>query len=68
MWVFYREAVVAVDRHLEKETEEFLPQKQSRLYGIATTTTQCPQGTTSQSQRGVTEKGEETRDQRKMKR
>lgn len=38
-----REAVVAVDRHLEKETEEFLPQRRSRLYGIATTTTQCPQ-------------------------
>uniref|UniRef100_A0A3Q0SFY4 Nidogen 1 n=1 Tax=Amphilophus citrinellus TaxID=61819 RepID=A0A3Q0SFY4_AMPCI len=38
-----REAVVAVDRHLERETEEFLPQKRSRLYGIATTATQCPQ-------------------------
>ncbi|XP_040001081.1 nidogen-1-like isoform X2 [Xiphias gladius] len=38
-----REAVVAVDRHSEKETEEFLPQKRSRLYGITTTPTQCPQ-------------------------
>uniref|UniRef100_A0A669DR15 Nidogen 1 n=1 Tax=Oreochromis niloticus TaxID=8128 RepID=A0A669DR15_ORENI len=38
-----REAVVAVDRHLEKETEEFLPQKRSRLYGITTTAMQCPQ-------------------------
>ncbi|XP_026016414.1 nidogen-1-like, partial [Astatotilapia calliptera] len=38
-----REAVVAVDRHLGKETEEFLPQKRSRLYGITTTATQCPQ-------------------------
>uniref|UniRef100_A0A8C5HP60 Nidogen-1-like n=1 Tax=Gouania willdenowi TaxID=441366 RepID=A0A8C5HP60_GOUWI len=37
-----REAVVAVDRFSEKETEEFLPQKRSRLYGITTTTTQCP--------------------------
>uniref|UniRef100_A0A8D3DW80 Nidogen 1 n=1 Tax=Scophthalmus maximus TaxID=52904 RepID=A0A8D3DW80_SCOMX len=42
-----REAVVAVDRHSEKETDEFLPQKRSRLYGITTTSTQCPQGTTS---------------------
>ncbi|KAG7217942.1 hypothetical protein INR49_020764 [Caranx melampygus] len=38
-----REAVVAVDRHTEKETDEFLPQKRSRLYGITTATTQCPQ-------------------------
>nr|XP_033480923.1 nidogen-1-like [Epinephelus lanceolatus] len=38
-----REAVVAVDRHSDKETEEFLPQKRSRLYGITTTTTKCPQ-------------------------
>ncbi|KAM6971980.1 nidogen-1 [Aplochiton taeniatus] len=39
-----REAVVAVDRVAERETEEFLPQKRSRLYGITTTPTQCPQG------------------------
>ncbi|XP_029312925.1 LOW QUALITY PROTEIN: nidogen-1-like [Cottoperca gobio] len=38
-----REAVVAVDRHSEKETEEFLPQKRSRVYGITTTPAQCPQ-------------------------
>ncbi|XP_042243705.1 nidogen-1-like [Thunnus thynnus] len=38
-----REAVVAVDRQSEKETDEFLPQKRSRLYGITTTPTQCPQ-------------------------
>ncbi|XP_020511653.1 nidogen-1-like [Labrus bergylta] len=38
-----REAVVAVDSQAEKETEEFLPQKRSRLYGITTTPTQCPQ-------------------------
>ncbi|XP_058496707.1 nidogen-1-like [Solea solea] len=38
-----REAVVAVDRSSETETEEFLPQKRSRLYGIATATTHCPQ-------------------------
>ncbi|XP_032364846.1 nidogen-1, partial [Etheostoma spectabile] len=38
-----REAVVSVDRHSEKETEEFLPQKRSRLYGITTTPSRCPQ-------------------------
>ncbi|AWP05023.1 putative nidogen-1-like [Scophthalmus maximus] len=44
-----REAVVAVDRHSEKETDEFLPQKRSRLYGITTTSTQCPQAVDSES-------------------
>lgn len=38
---------MAVDRQTEKETEDFLPQKRSRLYGITTTNTQCPQGTPS---------------------
>ncbi|XP_070683739.1 nidogen-1-like [Pempheris klunzingeri] len=38
-----REAVVAVDRQSERETDEFLPQKRSRLYGITTTPTQCQQ-------------------------
>ncbi|CAK6981389.1 nidogen-1-like [Scomber scombrus] len=38
-----REAVVAVDRQSQKEVDEFLPQKRSRLYGITTTPTQCPQ-------------------------
>uniref|UniRef100_A0A3P8UHX2 Nidogen 1 n=1 Tax=Cynoglossus semilaevis TaxID=244447 RepID=A0A3P8UHX2_CYNSE len=38
-----REAVVAVDRTSQTETEEFLPQMRSRLYGITTTTTHCPQ-------------------------
>uniref|UniRef100_A0A674BZX8 Nidogen 1 n=1 Tax=Salmo trutta TaxID=8032 RepID=A0A674BZX8_SALTR len=38
-----REAVVAVDRTTDRETDEFLPQKRSRVYGIATTPTQCPQ-------------------------
>ncbi|XP_076585706.1 nidogen-1-like [Chaetodon auriga] len=38
-----REAVVSVNRLAEKETEEFLPQKRSRLYGITTTPTKCPQ-------------------------
>ncbi|XP_028460050.1 nidogen-1-like [Perca flavescens] len=38
-----REAVVSVDRHSEEETEEFLPQKRSRPYGITTASTKCPQ-------------------------
>ncbi|XP_064804130.1 nidogen-1-like [Oncorhynchus masou masou] len=38
-----REAVVAVDRTTDRETDEFLPQKRSRVYGIAMTPTQCPQ-------------------------
>ncbi|CAB1429294.1 unnamed protein product [Pleuronectes platessa] len=38
-----REAVVSVDRLSETETDEFLPQRRSRLYGITTATTQCPQ-------------------------
>lgn len=42
--LIYREAVVAVDRTSQTETEEFLPQMRSRLYGITTTTTHCPQG------------------------
>ncbi|KAM4603908.1 nidogen-1-like [Polymixia lowei] len=39
-----REAVVAVDRQASRETDEFLPQKRSRLYGITTTPTECHQG------------------------
>ena len=42
--VRFREAVVAVDTPSERETQEFLPQRRSRLYGITTTPTQCPQG------------------------
>ncbi|XP_068178370.1 nidogen-1-like [Antennarius striatus] len=38
-----RDAVVAVDTEAGVETQEFLPQKRSRLYGIAAATTQCPQ-------------------------
>lgn len=40
----FREALIAVDRHSRTETEEFLPQKRSRLYGLAATLTRCPQG------------------------
>lgn len=40
----FREALIAVDRHSRSETQEFLPQKRSRLYGIAATLAQCPQG------------------------
>ncbi|XP_056136389.1 nidogen-1-like [Lampris incognitus] len=39
-----REAVVAVDRLTGRETDEFLPQRRSRLYGITTTSTQCLRG------------------------
>ncbi|XP_076001609.1 nidogen-1-like [Genypterus blacodes] len=38
-----REAVVSVEHYSGKETQEFLPQKRSRLYGITTTPTQCKQ-------------------------
>ncbi|KAM9792237.1 nidogen-1-like [Neosynchiropus ocellatus] len=36
-----REAVVGVDVQQQKETEEFLPQRRSRLYGIAVATAEC---------------------------
>ncbi|XP_071379455.1 LOW QUALITY PROTEIN: nidogen-1-like [Centroberyx affinis] len=39
-----REAVIAVDRQTEREADEFLPQKRSRLYGIAAAPTHCQQG------------------------
>ncbi|MBN3312842.1 NID1 protein, partial [Atractosteus spatula] len=39
-----RDAVVAADRTLGRESEEFQPQKRSRLYGIATAYSQCPAG------------------------
>uniref|UniRef100_A0A7N6F6Z0 Nidogen 1a n=1 Tax=Anabas testudineus TaxID=64144 RepID=A0A7N6F6Z0_ANATE len=39
-----RDAVVAVDRHSGKETEEFQPQKRTKLYGIATAYAHCPSG------------------------
>ncbi|KAJ8246133.1 hypothetical protein GJAV_G00263980 [Gymnothorax javanicus] len=39
-----RDAVVGVDRTLGRETEDFLPQKRSRLYGITTAYSQCPSG------------------------
>ncbi|KAL8185860.1 UNVERIFIED_CONTAM: hypothetical protein K2H54_059105 [Gekko kuhli] len=39
-----RDAVVAVDRTISKENDEFQPQKRSRLYGITTAFAQCPQG------------------------
>ncbi|KAI5616618.1 nidogen-1 isoform X1, partial [Silurus asotus] len=38
-----RQAVVSVDQVTGKEVDEFLPQKRSRLYGITTSYTQCPQ-------------------------
>uniref|UniRef100_A0A8C9SVV1 Nidogen-1 n=1 Tax=Scleropages formosus TaxID=113540 RepID=A0A8C9SVV1_SCLFO len=37
-----RDAVIVVDSQVGKETDEFRPQKQSRLYGITAAYTQCP--------------------------
>ncbi|XP_041866255.1 nidogen-1 isoform X2 [Melanotaenia boesemani] len=39
-----REAVVAVDRYAGRESDEFQPQKRTKLYGIATVYSQCPSG------------------------
>uniref|UniRef100_A0A8C2WHH2 Nidogen 1 n=1 Tax=Cyclopterus lumpus TaxID=8103 RepID=A0A8C2WHH2_CYCLU len=39
-----RDAVVAVDRHSGKESDEFQPQKRTKIYGIATAYAQCPSG------------------------
>ncbi|KAL0983660.1 hypothetical protein UPYG_G00130910 [Umbra pygmaea] len=39
-----RDALLVVDRHAGKETDEFLPQKRTRLYGITLATAQCPSG------------------------
>lgn len=42
--VYDRDAVVAVDRYAGKESDEFQPQKRTKLYGIATAYAQCPSG------------------------
>lgn len=39
-----RDAVIAVDRYTSRESDEFQPQKRTRLYGIATAYAQCPAG------------------------
>ncbi|KAM9803801.1 nidogen-1 [Neosynchiropus ocellatus] len=39
-----RNAVVAVDRYAGQESDEFQPQKRTKLYGIATAYAQCPSG------------------------
>uniref|UniRef100_A0A4W6CH98 Nidogen 1 n=1 Tax=Lates calcarifer TaxID=8187 RepID=A0A4W6CH98_LATCA len=39
-----RDAVVAVDRHAGRESDEFQPQKRTKLYGITTAYSQCPSG------------------------
>ncbi|KAM4771433.1 nidogen-1 [Rhinophrynus dorsalis] len=39
-----RDAVVAVDRTISKENDNFQPPKRSRLYGITTAYSQCPPG------------------------
>ncbi|MFT7806148.1 nidogen-1-like [Arapaima gigas] len=41
-WV--RKSVVMADRSVGKETDEYQPAKQSRLYGITTAYAQCPAG------------------------
>ncbi|MGH0135079.1 UNVERIFIED_CONTAM: hypothetical protein FKN15_013459 [Acipenser sinensis] len=40
-----RDAIIAADRTVGRENDEFQPQKRSRLYGITTAYAQCPQGT-----------------------
>lgn len=42
--VHNRDAVVAVDRYTGQESDEFQPQKRTKLYGIATAYAQCPSG------------------------
>ncbi|KAM9847427.1 nidogen-1 [Aulostomus maculatus] len=39
-----RDAVVAVDRYAGRESDEFQPQKRTKLYGITTVYSQCPSG------------------------
>ncbi|KAK2824085.1 hypothetical protein Q5P01_021260 [Channa striata] len=39
-----RDAVVAVDRHTGRESDEFQPQKRTKIYGIVTALAQCPSG------------------------
>ncbi|CAL9688125.1 unnamed protein product [Knipowitschia caucasica] len=39
-----RDAVVAVDRYTGKESEEFQPQKRTKLYGLTAAYSQCLQG------------------------
>uniref|UniRef100_A0A8C6T982 Nidogen 1a n=1 Tax=Neogobius melanostomus TaxID=47308 RepID=A0A8C6T982_9GOBI len=39
-----RDAVVAVDRYAGTESDEFQPQKRTKLYGLAAAYSQCPQG------------------------
>ncbi|XP_041108807.1 nidogen-1 [Polyodon spathula] len=39
-----RDAIIAADRTVGRENDEFQPQKRSRLYGITTAYAQCPQG------------------------
>lgn len=43
-FVCHRDAVVAVDRTISKENDNFQPYKRTRLYGITTALAQCPAG------------------------
>lgn len=45
-----RDAVVAVDRTISIEKDNFQPHKRSRLYGITTAFAQCPGGNPDDSQ------------------
>lgn len=47
--VHNRDAVVAVDRYTGQESDEFQPQKRTKLYGIATAYAQCPSGKCAKS-------------------
>lgn len=40
----HRDALVAVDRHTGKETDQFQPQKRTKLYGVTVAYAQCPLG------------------------
>lgn len=42
--VHHRDALVAVDRHTGKETDQFQPQKRTKLYGVTVAYAQCPSG------------------------
>uniref|UniRef100_A0A3Q3QA25 Nidogen 1a n=1 Tax=Monopterus albus TaxID=43700 RepID=A0A3Q3QA25_MONAL len=39
-----RDAVIEVDRYAGRESDEFQPQKRTKIYGIATAYAQCPSG------------------------
>ncbi|XP_064864511.1 nidogen-1-like [Oncorhynchus nerka] len=52
-----RDAVIMVDRQAGTETDVFLPQKQTRLYGITTAYAQCPSADVSKTFKQVNIQG-----------